>query len=53
MAIKNSTLYTNGVEEKYFTEEDTIPDGFMECKIFYINNGIENKRWYNENTIPE
>lgn len=53
MALKGTKLYSNGIEERYFSINDDIPEGFVQCKLFYINNGQENKRWYNEETIPK
>lgn len=37
MAIKGSKLYSNGVEERYFSMNDEIPSEFTLCKLFYIN----------------
>lgn len=53
MAKKNSKLYSNGVVEKYFSNEDVIPEEFKEIKIIYINDGVNNKRWFSNKEIPE
>lgn len=53
MARKNSVLYTNGEVEKYFSEGEEIPSGFVKSKVIYINNGIDNKRWIEGKQLPE